>query len=165
MNSSEDIFSLRREQFDDIKRAALESPLRRARICAHHHHEDPIQEMIIVFCKGAAIPPHKHVGKTESFHIIEGEVQIIFFDDDGKAFSQLVLGEVGSKLPFFYRLSKPLFHALVPLTDFVVLHETTLGPFDRDLNVFPTWGPEKRDPESTMLFLQQFSYSCIREHL
>lgn len=36
--------------------------------------------MLIVMAKGSYIRPHKHKNKSESFHIIEGLLDVIVFD-------------------------------------------------------------------------------------
>ena len=61
-----------------IKEDACVAPMRRSRICAHTSADDPVQERIIAMCRDSYIAPHRHVGKTESFHVIEGQADIYF---------------------------------------------------------------------------------------
>ena len=66
---------------EKLKQKARQNPRRRARICAHSNIDDSIHEMLIVHEKSCYVRPHKHANKTESFHIIEGKVDIILFHE------------------------------------------------------------------------------------
>lgn len=136
-----------------LKQAAEQSPLRRARVCLHVENDSAVQEMILVLCQDVLFRPHRHLNKTESFHIIEGELDVIVFDPDGKPIRTLRMGPPGSGRTFCYRLNSSLYHALLPRTPFVVFHETTAGPFRKDDAQFADWAPE--DPTELRAFLER----------
>ena len=125
-----------------LKTAAQQSPLRRARVCLHAAPEDAIQEMIIALCQDTLFRPHRHLDKTESFHIVEGELDLIVFEDTGRPQRVIRMGPMASGKTFCYRLNAPLYHALLPRTPFVIFHETTAGPFRNDAQFAP-WAPEQ----------------------
>ncbi len=75
------------------------------------------------------IRPHKHPGKSEAFHIVEGEVDIVVFKDDGEIDQVVPLGRPGGGRSFYYRMSKPFFHTLIIRSDLLIVHEITNGPF------------------------------------
>ena len=58
-----------------VREQSLRSARQRARICAHPVTDDPLHEMIICLNRGTYIRPHRHAGKSESFHMIEGELR------------------------------------------------------------------------------------------
>src|SRR5262245_15632112 len=60
------------ELIDVLRRAAAASPKRRARLCAHPGTEDLLHEMLIVLGRDSYVAPHRHIGKSESFHLIDG---------------------------------------------------------------------------------------------
>ncbi len=124
-----------------LKARAAENSRRTARLCAHPDVDDGLHEMLIVHSRGACVPPHKHPGKSESFHVIEGRLKVVIFDDDGTKAEEITMGEVGSGLVFFYRLCEERYHTVIPETDWVVFHEVTNGPFDPAQTVFAPWGP------------------------
>lgn len=124
-----------------VKQAAAEEPLRRARLCLHPGPADPLHEMVVAFCRDAYLRPHRHRGKSESFHIIEGELDVIFFDDSGRITRRLELGPVGSGRAFFYRLASHAWHTIVLRTETAVIHETTNGPFNPADCEFAPWSP------------------------
>lgn len=118
-----------------------------ARVCAHPGAEDSLHEMVIVLSKGFCVPPHRHKGKSESFHVIEGELTVVIFDDDGGVKEKIPMAPPGSDRVFYYRLSEEAYHTVIPETDFVVFHETTNGPFRREDMEFAAWAPGENDPD------------------
>ena len=127
---------------EELKRLAMLTPRKRIRLCTHRNSSDPLHEMFIIHTKDTIVPPHKHIGKAESFSILEGRVDVILFHDDGKIRETIRMGYPASGLPFYYRLAVPIFHTLAIHSDFVVFHEVTSGPFQRDKTVIASWYEE-----------------------
>jgi len=138
-----------------LKAQAAANRRRRARLCAHLDDTDRVHEMLIVHARGAYVPPHKHLDKSESFHLIEGRLEVVVFGDQGRISRVVPLGEPASGLAFYYRLSAALFHTVLPRSDWVVFHETTRGPFNRAETVFAPWAPGEDDAEGQSVFLQR----------
>ena len=129
-----------------LKAKAMGNARERVRLCAHQSTEDAVHEMLIVHTKGAYIRPHKHPNKSESFHIIEGALDIVVFDDSGGVLEVIEMGEYSSGAHFYWRLSESHFHMVIPRSDIVVFHETTNGPFQRATSNVPAhWSPEEAD--------------------
>jgi cupin fold WbuC family metalloprotein len=153
--TGQDIIEIRTGQLAALKKAADAAPLRRARLCLHHSHEDAVQEMVIAFHRDTYNRPHRHRGKSESFHVIEGHVVIVFLDDDGVVTRKVYLGPPGSGLPFIYRLSSSRWHTVIPLDDHVVIHETTTGPFEPGQTEFAPFAPDGADRELATRYIGQ----------
>jgi len=136
-----------------LKRAALASPKRRARLCTHTSPADELHEMLIVLPHDAYVRPHKHIGKIESFTILEGEADVVLFDDDGTVRQQISMGCPGSGKTFYYRLAQPVFHTLVVRSEFLVFHEVTEGPFNAEKTVFAAWSPDGRESAAASAYL------------
>ena len=143
------------EELAFLKRQAQVSPRRRARICAHKSNDDALHEMVIVIAAASYIHPHRHVGKSESFHIVEGEVDVAVFDDNGGIAEVVRLGAPGSGRCFYYRLSESAFHTLLIRTDFLVVHEVTNGPFDRDRTILAPFAPPEERAEEARAYMQR----------
>lgn len=132
-----------------LKQQAAKSARRRARICAHRQPDDAVHEMVIVLCADSYVHPHKHMKKTESFHIIEGRLDVAVFDDYGAVVDVIELGDPSTGKPFFYRLADSLFHTLLIQSEFLVMHEVTNGPFiENEALLAPFAPPEGRCDES-----------------
>ena len=110
--------------------------------------------MFIVHAKDAYVRPHKHVNKPESLFLIEGEVDVVFFDDLGGITKIVEMGPMTSGKTFYYRLADPWFHTLCIKTDVIVFYEVTQGPFNREETVFPSWAPDGSDFSEVEAYMQ-----------
>jgi cupin fold WbuC family metalloprotein len=146
-----------------LKESAVASLRRRARICAHRSNEDRLHEMLIAICADSYIRPHKHLGKSESFHIVEGIVDIVVFDDDGAIREVIALGDATSGRSFFYRLSDSLFHTLLIRSEVLVVHEVTNGPFQRDEAVLAPFAPPEDRREEARAYIAAVS-RAVAQH-
>lgn len=126
---------------DWLKAQAAGNSRRRIRLCSHPGPEDALHEMLIVHGAGGYVAPHRHPGKSESFHMIEGAIDVVIFDMDGAVREVVPLGAPGSGRFLYYRLSKPWFHTVIPRSEVAVFHEVTNGPFRREDMVLAPWAP------------------------
>lgn len=138
-----------------LKASAALSPRKRYRLCLHYSEAMRTQEMIIACSQDTFMPPHRHPpGKSESYHVIEGEMTIYFFDDSGAVIETVELAEPGRGKPFLIRLSDPIWHMPVPETPWLVYHETYSGPFQKEEDVIaPAWSPAESDRIEVTRFL------------
>lgn len=134
---------------------AAKNPRRRIRLCAHASVADAVHEMLIVHERSCYVRPHKHIGKSESFHVIEGHVDVVLFDDLGRVETSISMGPYGSNKPFFYRIAEPRFHTLIIRSEVLVFHETTSGPFRREQTVLAPWSPDGNDDADVARYLSQ----------
>jgi len=126
-----------------LKQKADASPLKRARICLHKGADEPIHEMLIVLARGVYIRPHRHLNKTESFHLLEGRATVVFFDDKGDVTQSHELARsAGSS--FIYRIDQPVFHTQIVHSKYLVFYEVTRGPWLPNDTEYASWAPEER---------------------
>jgi len=129
MQENQSIFVLEKKIIELLKIEAKLSPLKRARICLHANHECPVQEMIIALRKDSIIEPHRHPPhKPESYHLIEGELNVNIFDSSGRR-TQTVHLRVNSAV--MYRISGNVWHQPESVSDCSVYHEVYSGPFEK----------------------------------
>lgn len=138
---------------ETLKAKASCNKRKRVRLCSHRNINDAVHEMLIVHCRDIYVRPHKHIDKSESFHIIEGRLNVIIFDDLGKIYKVINMGEYLSGKCFYYRLSDNYFHTLIPQSEFVVFHETTSGPFQKKNTKFADWSPSEEDNDAQKTYL------------
>jgi cupin fold WbuC family metalloprotein len=148
-----DITTTDRSDIDLFKKMSSHNSRKRIRLCAHASPDDRLHEMLIVHERSAYVRPHKHPGKTESTHIIEGLVDVVVFDDDCRIERVIRMGDYASGKKFFYRMALPVFHTLIIRSDVLVFHETTNGPFDRGDTVFAPWAPDGSDANLVSIFM------------
>lgn len=126
---------------------AQQAPRRRARVCLHRDDAE-IHEMFIVLLRGSYIRPHLHRGKSESFHLMTGTAGVVFFDSKGTETGRAFLSAEARDAAFFYRIDTPIFHTQVVLSDYVLFHEVTHGPFRREDTLFADWAPREETSEA-----------------
>ena len=131
----------------EVVARAARSPRKRARLCAHPSPTDVLHEMLICLARETYVRPHRHAGKSESFHIIDGELDVVLLDDAGAVRDVIEMGPYQSGKVFFYRLMEPCFHTVLVKTTFALFHETTNGPFDAADTEFAEWAPVEGEPE------------------
>ena len=146
--AKESIVVLGDEELTFIRKQASSNPRQRARICAHRNSGDPLHEMFIALSRQTYIQPHRHRQKSESFHIVDGEVDVVLFEDDGAIHEVIPLGSFGSGRAAFYRLDSLRYHTLVIRSEFLLMHEVTNGPFDRRLTEYAPFAPGEDNPAS-----------------
>lgn len=159
--AEEQIVRLGEQQIAFLKRQAASNARGRARICAHKTNEDALHEMVIAISAQSYIHPHKHLGKSESFHVIEGKVDVVMFDDRGGIVDIIELGEAGSGRDFYYRLSDSAFHTFLIRTDFLVVHEVTNGPFVRDKTVLAPFAPSEERLAKARAYMQELATRAV----
>ena len=122
---------------DYLKKKTQNSPRNRYRICLHYSTDHRTQEMIICLKGFNYFRPHKHAqGCSESYHMLEGALDIYFFDDNGKVINVVKLAspnfENRENRDVIYRLSASLYHLVIPRTEWTIFHEVSTGPFNKN---------------------------------
>ena len=148
---------------DDItylQKLAELNPRKRARFCTHQTVEDEVHEMIIFHCKGAYVRPHKHLKKTESFHLVKGRADVLIFNGVGDLQNVLELGEYSSKKLFYYRVPASCYHRQIFRED-TVFHEVTKGPFQKKDTVSAGWAPDENDLNLVKKYINELNEKVI----
>jgi cupin fold WbuC family metalloprotein len=130
-----------RQLIDFLKQVASTTPRRRARFCAHPSANSDQHDMLIVSHRDTYIAPHRHFGKSETFTVLEGDVDIILFDEQGTVTELITMGAPSSGKPFFYRMPPGQFHALSIRSELLVFLESTKGPFRAADSENAPWAP------------------------
>lgn len=160
--ADEPIVTVRRGDVEMLKERSRGNERGRIRLCAHKDVDDPLHEMLIVHRKGIYVRPHKHLNKSESFHLMEGAVDVVLFDEAGNVTGVIRMGDYISGRDFFYRVADPYYHTLLIHSEVVVFHETTSGPFNRSDTIFAPWAPDDSDVSARQQFLEQLNRDVER---
>jgi len=153
--SADSIVKIGGEEIAFLKKCARINKRHRARICAHKTNEDALHEMLIAISAKSYIHPHKHLGKSESFHIVDGIVDVVVFDELGEIVEIIELGDARSGRNFYYRLTESVFHTLLIHTDFLVVHEVTNGPFLRERTVLADFAPPEEQVAEASAYISK----------
>ena len=155
--ATDTVVKISREDINYLKQVADRSNRKRSRLCAHKDISSSLHEMMIIHKSDTYVRPHKHIGKSESFHLIDGEVELVLFEDDGALREVVQMGDFGSDKIFYYRIDEPIFHSILIKSDIVVFHESTEGPFIRDDTIFAGWSPEEGDGDGIYQFQKKLN--------
>ncbi len=142
-----------------LKRVAAAARRRRARICLHGADSDLLHDMVIAHAVGGYDRPHRHLGKDETFHVLEGAASVVLFDAEGNIAARHRLGEGGAAL---CRVPVGVDHMLVIHSGWFIVHEATNGPFDRARTIFPPWS-EEPGTDAAACFLARISEAVSPE--
>jgi cupin fold WbuC family metalloprotein len=157
--STDEIFKLDATDMDFLKQNVDKTQKKRTRVCAHQKSDDQIHEMFITLNHQTYIRPHKHLSKSESFHIVEGSAEVVVFNDDGAIKDVIEMGDFSSGKKFFYRIDQSFYHTVLIKSDNLTLHEVTTGPFDKTKTIFAPWSPPE---EENTLDFQKDLYSKVK---
>ena len=160
--ASEDVVQICASDILELKQKAKQNSRKRIRVCAHKDTKEHIHEMLIVHEKSCYVRPHKHLNKTESFHIIEGKAEIILFHENGSIDQVISMGDIASGLKFFYRLPPFRYHTLLINSDVLVFHEITNGPFRLEDTVWASWSPEETNEAEVSRYMEKLKNLILK---
>lgn len=141
-----DVVAIEGDELGFLVEAALQSPRRRARVCAHRHPDDLLHEMIVVLTPDSYLIPEKHVVKVESYHIIKGVADVVLFDDQGEITEVIEIGDYESGRAFYFRVRRSdFYHSVIVRSRIFVYRESATGPFNRADTVIAPWAPAESD--------------------
>ena len=128
------------------------------RICLHKSPTDNFQNMIILHRNSEYYRPHIHSKNGESYQLIEGELGIFFFDGTGNIIDQLRLtfnDQIVARIP------TKICHAIFPISNQVIFHESKLGPFipGEDI-IFPEWAPDLKNYNDIKTYKDTLKKAC-----
>jgi cupin fold WbuC family metalloprotein len=146
------------EWIERLKKTALSHPLHRSRLCLHHSDDDHVHEMIIALARDCVFQPHRHLSKSESYHMIDGRMALLTFTDDGMPSYAILFTPPGGGGAVCFRLSKSVYHTVLPLDEVVIFQEVTAGPFKKGEAMLAPWAPT--DPKELRIFLEHAAASC-----
>ncbi len=138
------------EEIAFLKARAAETPRRRTRLCTHPSPDSGLHEMLIVHGRDAYVRPHRHLGKPESLHVMEGRATAIFFDDQGTPRRRVPIGDDACR---YYRIDDAVFHSLLIESDWLVFHEVTAGPFDPAKTEWAAWSPDGKNEAEAQRYI------------
>ena len=130
--------------FKQLKQTAAESPRRRANLNVHKSYADMVQRLFIAMMPDSYVRPHRHVQlhKWEFFMVVEGELDILFFNDEGVVTEKVTLAANGETSGI--EIPPNTWHATVCHSP-VVFMEVKQGPYEvTDDKGFASWSPEEK---------------------
>ncbi|MFT2111662.1 WbuC family cupin fold metalloprotein [Marinomonas sp. 2405UD68-3] len=125
---------------------AKNSESKHFRYCLHHDTSSSVQEMVIAVTKDSLFPPHRHpINKSESIHLIHGEIATFIFDQLGHITNIYHLSNK-NKHGLLQRVEGGVWHLPVCISDYAIYHEVLAGPYNKKQDVENApWAPNTED--------------------
>lgn len=133
---------------------ANDNDRKRARFCVNLTPAEPVHQMFIAHGKDIYIRPHKHLNKTESILVLDGEVDYVAFSDEGKIADVKTMGPYESGHPFFQTIESDMYHTIIIRSPWLIFVEVTKGPFVKKDTQFANWSPLESEPVKGLYFLE-----------
>lgn len=137
--TTDKIVTVGKREIDILKAELPNTARKRVRLCCHPNTNDRLHEMFVLYTKNTYIQANKHLAKEETFLILEGDADFIFYSESGDVTQIIPLGSPSSGKDFFVRVPQGVYHSVVMNSDYLVIHESTPGPYDRQHTVWAPW--------------------------
>lgn len=125
------------------------SARKRQMVNIHEQLDNKYHRMINVLQPSTYICPHKHENpdKFELFVIIQGELLIVVFDDNGNITNHIILSHQSGN--YLVELQPRIFHTIIPLSVNTIVFECKEGPYcEKTDKIFATWAPKEGEKGS-----------------
>ena len=160
--ADQSIVSVGPDEIGFLRHNVQYSTRQRTRLCAHKGPEDGLHEMFVVYTNCTYMRPNKHP-KEESLHILGGEADFVFFDQEGNVTDVVQLGAHESGRPFYCRVPRDTYHTVLIRSDRLTIHEGLSGPFRKDsTTIFAPWAPEETDAPGVKVFSERLETEVAR---
>jgi len=142
---------------DETSAKASQNERLRMNYNIHERLDDPVNRMLNALEPGTYLRPHRHLSppKTESYIVLRGELDVLFFDDNGNLFQRRTLNpEMGN-----YGMDIPagVWHSMIVRQSGTVLYEVKEGPFTPLIpEDFASWSPDPDNEEGVKAFFKQY---------
>jgi cupin fold WbuC family metalloprotein len=125
-----------------------------ARYSLHESPANLLHSMVILQPYGTYAQPRKHLTKAKLFHIVNGEMAVVTFEQDGKlrAAYHLATDKV-----LIVHIEPDCYHTNMALTPQAVYHEVITGPFERDSadRVYASFAPSDSEQEKGLAYVRE----------
>ena len=145
-----------RSEIDFLQDVAANSSSRKARVLLHGSPDKDLHEMIIVHSFGQYIQPHINLDSAKSFVVLDGEMTVVLFNNEGEISNYVRLGVSNGASAFLLRLDDPVFHTVVSISTTVTFLETVKGPhMQTHYAPFAPAPNDKSESEKYMMWLME----------
>lgn len=129
--TKENPFCISRQQMFILKSLVTIKNIPVFRICMHTNDSADIHEMIMIHSKPSKVGPLKQLKTSLSYHIIEGELVIELFDENGIKLKDYIVSNsnLNENSTISIRLNAKQFRTVSSVSPFAIFLEVGSGPF------------------------------------
>lgn len=130
----------------NLQNEYLNSKRKRHRFCFHQNPTVDLHDIVICYDKSSYIRPNKHIGKSESVLVLQGEIDIYIFNDYGDLIDLIPLGKYNSKKSCYAKIPANTWHGLRSVGSTpVIMKETISGPYDSSTLMWADFAPNESE--------------------
>lgn len=118
---------LDKELLDSITQKAKESPRLRMNHNLHDSLDSKVQRLFNALEPGTVLPIHRHQNTDETYILVRGKIEVIFYDDDKNITDRFVISQEDGT--FGVHIPKGTWHTLDVLESGSVIFEVKEGPY------------------------------------
>src|SRR5581483_11829649 len=127
-----------------LDRKAAASPRLRTNHNLHEAPESNVQRLAVKLRRGTYIRPHRHKSRWELGITLQGEMDLVLFNDDGLLTERVRMAPGGSTL--LMELPAGQWHSYVCVSETATFFEVKEGPYDpASSSEFAPWAPAEGD--------------------
>ena len=118
---------LDKDLLDSITQKAKESPRLRMNHNLHDSLDSKVQRLFNALEPGTVLPIHRHQNTDETYIIVRGKIEVIFYNDDKRIIDRFVISQ--EEGTFGVHIPKGTWHTLEVLESGSVIFEVKEGPY------------------------------------
>jgi len=132
---------------NELDRKARESPRLRTNHNLHEVPEATIQRLAVKLRQGTYIRPHRHPQRWELGLVLQGRMDLVLFDDEGRLTERITMTPMRGTLAV--ELPVAQWHSYVCVSDAATFFEVKEGPYDpKTSSEFAPWAPAEGDAQA-----------------
>ena len=121
------IMKLDKELLDQITQKAKENPRLRMNYNLHDSLDSKVQRLFNALELGTILPIHRHQNTDETYILVRGKIEVIFYDNDKNITDRFVISQ--EKGTFGVHIPKGTWHTIEVLESGSVIFEVKEGPY------------------------------------
>ena len=125
---------------EELTAKAAASERQRVHYNIHSGPADLVQRFIVVALRDSYFRPHRHGARAELALVLEGELDVVTFDDSGKLTARCAIGPSAANLA--YEAQPASWHTIVVKSASAAFLEIKQGPYDpATASQYADWAP------------------------
>ena len=118
---------LDKELLDSITQKAKENPRLRMNHNLHDSLDSKVQRLFNALEPGTVLPIHRHQNTDETYILIRGKIEVIFYDDDKNVIDRSIMCQEDGN--FGVHIPKVTWHTIEIMESGSVIFEVKEGPY------------------------------------
>ncbi len=118
---------LDKELLDSITQKAKENPRLRMNHNLHDSLDSKVQRLFNALEPGTVLPIHRHQNTDETYILIRGKIEVIFYDDDKNIVDRFIMSQEEGN--FGVHIPKGTWHTIEIMESGSVIFEVKEGPY------------------------------------